>query len=304
MDECRDGTVTLHGRTASGPLSWSVDLRAGEIVEGRTVGVLAARARIREIEEGESWLPDRGSRQRERKTDLASSEIVRLATEYGLSSRETSWVVIERREVPLTGEVALRKVPVAVTSGWRGRDQLADAASLTASMSSARLLGAGFGALPASSPRRQSPPQARPGLLSRFKRQPVVAREDGSALEEVSALRDVSSSMRALDRLVALQRADGSWDLDEVLARIFGLPLSRLELALAGAKGDSDEARRAWATALAIRFLTVHASSNRGEWEWLADKAARWLAGVSATPARGTWMELAEGVQFAGDLNA
>jgi hypothetical protein len=112
------------------------------------------------------------------------------------------------------------------------------------------------------------------------------------------------SSMRALDRLVALQRADGSWDLDKDLARILGLSLSRLELALAGAVGDTAEARRAWATALAIRFLTIHASSNRGEWELLADKAARWLAGVKAAPAGGTWMTLAENVQFAGDSNA
>jgi hypothetical protein len=110
--------------------------------------------------------------------------------------------------------------------------------------------------------------------------------------------------MRDLDRLVALQRADGSWDLDEDLARILGVPLSRLEIALAGAVGDSREARRAWATALSIRFLMIHASSNRGEWELLADKAARWLAGVKAAPAGGTWMTLAEGVRFAGDLNA
>ena len=50
------------------------------------------------------------------------NEIVRLAMEFGLSSRETSWVVVEKREVPLTEETSLRRVPIAITNGWGGRD--------------------------------------------------------------------------------------------------------------------------------------------------------------------------------------
>ena len=50
------------------------------------------------------------------------NEIVRLAMEFGLSSRETSWVVVEKREVPLTEEASLRRVPIAITNRWGGRD--------------------------------------------------------------------------------------------------------------------------------------------------------------------------------------
>ena len=35
-------------------------------------------------------------------------------------SRETSFVAIERRETPVLGDVKLRRVPIAVTTGWGG----------------------------------------------------------------------------------------------------------------------------------------------------------------------------------------
>jgi hypothetical protein len=102
-----------------------------------------------------------------------------------------------------------------------------------------------------------------------------------------------SSSRRALDRLGALQRADGSWDLTQELADVLGMSVSALRTISHGS-GDADEAKRALATALAITFLERQASSNRGEWELLAAKATRWLAGVKAVPSGGeSWRKLA-----------
>jgi hypothetical protein len=105
--------------------------------------------------------------------------------------------------------------------------------------------------------------------------------------------------MRALDRLVALQRADGSWDLDQPLADVLGVSLSELVAATRGAGGDANEVKRAWATALALVFLENHAASNRAEWELLAGKARRWLASVSAVPpGGGTWLDHAASVSI------
>ena len=289
MDDCVDGAVTLRARGAEGPLSWSLAVRPADLTEGTTVGVLAARARIREIEEGGVWSADRGSRQRERRQDRTVNEIARLAVEFGLSSRETSWVVVERREVPITEEAALRHVPIAITSGWGGRDRLIETGSFGTR-----------GMAPASAPRKNSlsysDGDTLPGPL-RLGQRPSVARPaDGGVLKSAFGwLRRPSAattSTRAIDRLVALQRADGAWELDQALADVLGMSLSSLVAATVGATGNHDDVRRAWATALALVFLEHHAQSSRVEWELLAAKAHRWLASVQALPpSGGKWID-------------
>jgi hypothetical protein len=78
------------------------------------------------------------------------------------------------------------------------------------------------------------------------------------------------------------------------MADVIGMPLKELESRLIGATGDTDEIRRAWATALAIAFLTARAAADRGEWELLAKKATNWLGTVRALPPFGTsWLESA-----------
>jgi Ca-activated chloride channel family protein len=310
MPESHSGTVTLHAREAAGPLSWSLDVRAADVVEGATIGTLAARARIREIEEGGAWSPDRGSQQHERRTSRAVNEIIQLATEFGLASRETSWVAVQTREVPLTEQAVLRRVPVAITCGWGGRDA---AIGLQASMAprlGAKMLGGditeSFGSNVVAEPRtplarRVSGNRPRPG-----QRQPTA---EPSALESMlSPFRRVggqtaklesilglggSSSVRALDRLVALQQADGSWDLSQELADVLGLRFGDL-VSIPLGNEHTDEARRALATALAITFLETRATSQQREWELLAAKATRWLTRVNAVPPGGeSWRKLA-----------
>jgi len=295
--ESVSGTVTLHARGAAGPMSWSLDVRPTGVVEGSTVGTLAARVRIREIEEGGAWSPDRGSRQRERRQDRAVSEIIDLAMEFELASRETSWVVVQKREIPLTEEATLRRVPVAITSGWGGLD--------SGSVSEMRMMSADLGFAAA-------PPIARHSIAERME---MPSSSWLSALEAPSRIlgraigrrtatvKDGSTPMagstRTLDRLVALQRADGSWDLTQELADVLGLSFEVLLQQLADASGDPDEGRRAFATALALAFLVKKASSSASEWTLLATKAARWLASVRARPAGGrTWTDLAVGLSI------
>jgi len=99
---------------------------------------------------------------------------------------------------------------------------------------------------------------------------------------------------RPLDRIVVLQRADGSWDLDEELAAVLGVRLRKLQKKLEGATGDGEEAARAWATALALAWLESSAPESRGEWELLADKARAWLSRCAARLAGGEeWLAAA-----------
>jgi Ca-activated chloride channel family protein len=266
LDGVAPATVTLHGHGPAGPVSCAAEIRPEDLVEGGTVGTLAARARIREIEEGGEWSADRGSRQRERKQNQAASEVVRLGLEFGLASRETSWVAVEARDVPVTGALELRRVPIAITSGWGEADAFDP--SQTGSFDLAMPLAGGLlGSFPmdrASGARRSTQPLESP-------QQPQV-----------------------MEALVALQRADGSWDLDDLLAALLGLSLQKLEASLVAATGEPGEIRRAWATALALRYLELTASARRQEWKLIARKASRWLDQVSAVPPIGvSWVEYA-----------
>ena len=93
--------------------------------------------------------------------------------------------------------------------------------------------------------------------------------------------------------LIARQRADGSWELDEDLADIVGVPLGALVSEI-GASSVEHEVRRAWATALAIAWLQLRVADMEVEWQLLADKARGWLDQVPARPTGSrTWMEAA-----------
>lgn len=129
-------------------------------------------------------------------------------------------------------------------------------------------------------------------LGARSPKRPFLSR----ALEGLSRRQGGRSSARpavhGLHELIALQRADGSWELTHELCTIVGHDLNALEQALSGGTGQRDDLRRAWATALALVWLTEHAAENEDEWRMLAAKARRFLDGVAAVPAsRGPWID-------------
>jgi hypothetical protein len=97
-----------------------------------------------------------------------------------------------------------------------------------------------------------------------------------------------------MHRLVALQRADGSWDLTDAFAAAIGVSLLKLEEGLAGTIGSRAEVRRAWATAIALVWLGQHAGHVQSEWQLLGAKSEKYLAGVTATAPQGApWLEAA-----------
>lgn len=84
--------------------------------------LLWARERIRDLEEGTTGISDRGSKQAQRKENIVREKIIEISKEFGVISRETSFIAIERRKEKdkTAGEVALRKVPVLLTRRWHG----------------------------------------------------------------------------------------------------------------------------------------------------------------------------------------
>jgi Ca-activated chloride channel family protein len=302
VDGLRPTTLRLTANAPSGPLAFDVPIDPVNVTPGTIVSTLAARARIRELEESPDWLQARGSRQQRSRVSGASQEIIDLAVRYGLASRETSFVAVERREQTVTGDIQLRRVPIALTNGWGGMDALR-----------LHLVHAALAAPPAAAPMwtrtdaMPSPLRAvsdvASGWISRVAggaAQPSSTRRAGRDTPRTSTLHDAHDGRKGDDDnrrarmlgVVSLQRADGSWDLTEDLARALGQSLAKLQVAHIGATGNPEEAGRAWATALALQWLEADVPALVDEWRLVAMKARVWLDAVTARPAgRRTWSD-------------
>jgi Ca-activated chloride channel family protein len=298
-------TLRLSATSPTGPLVFDVVFDPSTVTAGTTVATLAARARIRELEESPEWAGARGSRQQDRKAAGVSREIVELAKKYSLISRETSFVAVERRTTPVVGEIALRRIPIALTSGWGGVSRLVGASAhwqvASAPMQHmSRLTVDAVDLHPTAETVRLWDMARRTtgSTLDKFTRftgglgagQP----DEGHTLSQLRRHRQTPTGLSAL---VNLQRANGSWDLTEDLARAIGHDLTKLEAALSGAIGSPQDVRRALATALALLWLNENAADREGEWQFLARKAEAWLSDVMARPAtHDSW--LAAAAQF------
>jgi hypothetical protein len=302
IDQLAVGTVTLRANSPAGPLSWSLDVDPRAVTSGRLVGALAARARIRELEEGGRWTRSRGSRQHERRDEGVVSAIVQLATRYGLASRETSWVVVEKRDVATNEPAVLRRVPIAIASGWGGRE--AEDAFSPGTLQRSLTGQFSVDALELSAPLQGMPDASRVSVSRSLRRmlEKVRSSKHGRVSEPPTG-HLAGNSERVFDRVIALQRADGSWELDETLLMACGLSREQLPtLEALVPSAASHEGRRAMATAIALTFLRRRAVADQLEWALLGRKAERYLDQVAIAPnGGGTWLDAASGVYDAVD---
>jgi hypothetical protein len=305
------GTATLRGTIAGREVAFEIGIDPSTGVEGDTIATLAARERIRTLEEEGEYLESRGSLQRRaRANSKAAGEIAALGVKYQLASRETSFVAVEHRDTPLEGRAELRRVPVALTSGWGGVREPDRHYLCAPQMAASHMVVPSpmpdwarvHGSFDVSSMHAGVDYETLAPADVRFSREaaPAHARASRSAPprsidQRVTPPR--AQSTRPLDVLVSLQRADGSWELDGAFAGAVSLTLRRLEHELRHATGGADAARRALATALALEWLEQHAAAERGEWELLAKKAMQWLAASRTEPSAGQgwngWLEVA-----------
>ncbi|KAM9079902.1 LOW QUALITY PROTEIN: von Willebrand factor A domain-containing protein 5A [Megaptera novaeangliae] len=76
-----------------------------------------------------------------------------------------------------------------------------------------------------------------------------------------------------LMQLISLQKADGSWDLNEGLALVLGMKLEDILAALP----DKDADSLSWATVLVVLWLHDSGKDMECEWELLERKAMAWI---------------------------
>jgi Ca-activated chloride channel homolog len=198
-------------------------------------------------------------------------------------------------------DMKLRRVPIALTSGWGALQERTLAAQAPASIAYHSLASPAiaFSRVITDRSRDDAPGDARFSAPLR-----AEARSVSSLQDRVSAFTRTSDSRRRpevqtdaesrLHALVRLQQADGSWHLTKELAAIIGHDFDDIEAAIPGAVPSDEIVRRAWATALAVAWLHEHAHDEFDQWRLIATKAQRWLAQVTVVRPDGEpWLDAA-----------
>ena len=286
------GTVTLSGTADGKPVSWSVSVDPAQAGPGDLLATLAARAAIRDLEEGTSALHEsgHGSAQRDRREERIRKEIVALARAYRLASSHTSFVAVEHREGAEERPAAeLRQVPVSLTYGWGGIETRA-AQKAVASQDHGMLLlekraraeaPLAQSSLLPSAPELKATAPGNGGPMYQIKRAGSVRRGLSDSPFGPAGFGEFPGGPGQHFNLIRLQQADGSWKLDAELACVLGVKLEKL-CKIAESAGKGSHWHDIVATIAALRYLQKLAADFKSEWRLLAAKAEEWLAGALA----------------------
>ena len=76
-----------------------------------------------------------------------------------------------------------------------------------------------------------------------------------------------------LDRMILLQRANGSWGLEDSVCALLHVSVDAVK------KGNPLKSEDAWATTLVLVWLTKFYSNKKDVWELLYEKAVQFLEG-------------------------
>ncbi len=260
------GAVRVRGRCGEGVWEPRLELApAASDLDGTVVATLWARHRIRQLEDHESWSERRGSQQEHRRRSRdrnrarrTEEELIDLGRRFGLTSRVTSYVVIDDRpDAPRAKRPAdLREIAAAMPRSFGGRF---DAMPVAARMAPASL-DRDVIACPADMDAAFEDAADLGGVL----RMSPAARSDWADTEGWELIRH--------------QGADGSFTVDDAVLDAIDVDRSVLDGL------DADTAR------VAVTHLVLGALDRRDDvpasWQPALEKSRQWLAQrTEAAPA-------------------
>ncbi|MFZ7110434.1 MAG: VIT and vWA domain-containing protein [Desulfatiglandales bacterium] len=258
--------ITVKGRVNGEDREWVIPM-AETRDSGVPVPILWAGERIRDLEERGGAPGERGSRQKERKGDQRKEAVLELSKAYNILSRSTSYVAVEAREEKdkATGELVLRKIPVAVTMGWHG-------------------MGSVFGLLRAKAMYSMAPPGA---LVCETQFMPAEMSFDRSADAEADygvfynpEVADESRTDIVLG-ILSLQKAEGGMELDEEVSQNLGLDHDQIAKIALEIEVDTEVDRFLLvSTAIVIQTLEIRFASERETWAGVIRKSRDWITRV------------------------
>ena len=221
---------------------------------------LWAREKIRDLEE---FPVESGSKQSERKQKKAQDIIIEISKTYGILSRYTSYLGIEKRsrKDKTTGQVELRRVPALVTSGWHGM--------------------------------RTGAPAAMPDGASRFfanvkmdsfkhDRTTVFdVSENITMYQEAAASPKISDKTNILFALLSAQQVAGGFIIDEKIARLINLDLKQItKLSKELQTGLTFDRHTFISTLLVFEILETYYADEAKTWRAATNKSRRWLDNI------------------------
>ncbi|MCX5809835.1 MAG: VIT domain-containing protein [Proteobacteria bacterium] len=246
--------LKLTGSIGGKLMEWSIPIEQIKDTAS-TIPILWAKEFIRDIEEGVRT--PAGSKQAERKEFRSKEEIIHLSKTYGVISRETSFVAVEKREDKdkTLGEVVLRKVPVMLTKDWGGVERKSQYDSSTSFYIGVSDVGG------AAMARDESPMFMRSGTeSSSFLRKKVPTNQD------------------IILKVLSLQQFEGGFEIDWELADMLNLSLIEIRKIAEKISGKYKiDKHRLICTAMILVILEKRFDGEKSQWETLAEKSRKWL---------------------------
>ncbi|KAL5473244.1 hypothetical protein EMCRGX_G027701 [Ephydatia muelleri] len=277
-------TASLKGQILDQPLEYSIPFEVPGNSPSFPIPIihhLAAKALIKD------WERDGGNKK---------SEIVKLSIESSVVSSHTAFVAIDESNQPVKG--AMKTWDITAKEVESDTSALLSAkARVSAPFSNVRMSalpktnkgGGFFGGIGGSSNqiprvlRRNVDQEAAPFHLSAapvcYSAIPFCASEKKCKSCSTSGPSCTGPTGDSLSSLISLQQADGSWKLDDVIAKV--LSKSHKELSDACPVKCDGGVATLWATVLCVVYLELKHPSQKDEWELIAMKAELWLDGQS-----------------------
>ena len=218
-----------------------------------------------------------GSKQISKKETAASKAIIELSRRHGILSRETSFIVVETRpdSQRTTGDTLLRKIPVTLTKGWHGG--VFGLASSTTAVNTPLCPVHARGRVSGSHRFHMVPCQMADTVISDTPR--VRRRSRLSKRHEDPVL-----------AVLALQRAEGGFELDEAVAQMLGIPYAMLRKSAAKIRGRGRfDGWVLLSTGIVLSALDKKFGAERGTWYALTDKSRRWYESEAGRVKPSVW---------------
>lgn len=263
-------TVNQYNRHGTVLRKWNFDLEEVND-EAMPISKLWAREKIRDLEEGDG-LPE-GSRQRQRLDDKKQKTVIDLSRQYGIISRSTSFIGIEKSgdTEKRTSDIVLRVAPTGVTKGWHGMT------SIPAFLRRGPVEKYSIRKIPDNHmevhdgdvlPAHFLPADSGNKLFSSFRK----------ATRGISHLLSQRGKSDPLLDILAQQRLGGGFNMNKRLGDILKISDSKLRsIANDMLVKNGANCLEILTTAIILAFLALNFGTRRDEWEGVVAKSRNWL---------------------------
>ncbi|MBF0121356.1 MAG: VWA domain-containing protein [Desulfobacterales bacterium] len=261
----QDTKVILSAKSAKEDHSWSIDIDTKTIIKDTAIPALMARSAIRDIEEA-GIEESKGSRQKDRKKEIVSKEIINLGCQYQILSSQTSFIAIEKsKDINSDLQPELRRIPISLTKGWGGHLSAPIASCVSATGLAAMTENLDI-----------------PTFLRRKDNDAPTFLKKRSDKREIKKITEATDKDLVID-IATLQQADGSWILNENFEKLIQVSSLKVKEAVKQFNCDKELACRILTTLLAIHIFQTKFLNRKDEWHLIVNKAYLWIksTGVS-----------------------